>query len=100
MRFSSSGATLISHSPSATSCSNTAKGENMFRPSGVAPLSIKCPLENLAGDLYKLRADIESVYGEKFVAPLTAPPIYAFVADGSFVTLYRRAGSEEAGSFP
>jgi len=30
----------------------------MFRPSGVAPLSIKCPLENLAGDLQKLRTDI------------------------------------------
>jgi len=26
----------------------------------------------------------------KFVAPLTAPPASAFIADGSFVTIYRR----------
>jgi len=45
---------------------------------------------------YEFRADIASLYGEKFVATLTATPASAFVADGSFVTVYRRASSEDA----
>jgi len=45
---------------------------------------------------YQLRADIASLYGEQFVAPLTASIASAFIADGSFVTVYRRGSSEEA----
>lgn len=45
---------------------------------------------------YELRADIASLYGEQFAAPLTASAASAFIADGSFVTVYRRAGSENA----
>jgi uncharacterized protein YqjF (DUF2071 family) len=44
---------------------------------------------------YEFRADIASLYGEKFLAPLTAPPASAFIADGSFVTVYRRVDTEE-----
>jgi uncharacterized protein len=43
---------------------------------------------------YELRADIAALYGEKFLAPLTTPPASAFIADGSFVTVYRRGDSE------
>jgi uncharacterized protein YqjF (DUF2071 family) len=43
----------------------------------------------------ELRADVAALYGEKFLAPLTTPPASAFIADGSFVTVYRRSSSEE-----
>jgi hypothetical protein len=39
---------------------------------------------------YELRADIVALYGERFLPPLTAPPASASIADGSFVTVYRR----------
>ena len=45
---------------------------------------------------YELRADIASLYGEQFVDPLTAPPASAFIADGSFVTVYRRGDVGDA----
>jgi hypothetical protein len=44
---------------------------------------------------YEFRADIAALYGDKFLAPLTAPPASAFIVDGSFVAVYRRS-SEEA----
>jgi hypothetical protein len=43
---------------------------------------------------YEFSADIAALYGEKFLAPLTTPPASAFIADGSFVTVYRRGNSE------
>jgi uncharacterized protein YqjF (DUF2071 family) len=43
---------------------------------------------------FNLRADLQTLYGEKFVAPLSAPPVSAFIADGSFVSVYRRAIEE------
>jgi hypothetical protein len=45
---------------------------------------------------YEFQADIASLYGEKFLPPLTASPASAFIADGSFVTIYRRSSSETA----
>lgn len=47
-------------------------------------------------ETFEFRADVATLYGEKFVAPLTASPVSAFIADGSFVTVYRRS-AEEAG---
>ncbi len=41
-------------------------------------------------DSWELRADIATLYGEKFVASLNAEPASAFIADGSFVSVYRR----------
>lgn len=43
---------------------------------------------------WQFDADIAALYGEKFLAPLTASPASAFIADGSFVTVYRRSDSE------
>jgi hypothetical protein len=37
-----------------------------------------------------LQADIATLYGEKFVEPLEATPISAFIADGSYVEIQRR----------
>jgi uncharacterized protein len=34
---------------------------------------------------WKLQADVATLYGEQFVGPLSAQPISAFIADGSFV---------------
>ena len=45
-------------------------------------------------ETHKLQADVATLYGEKFVAPLAREPVSAFIADGSFVTVYRRDGSE------
>jgi len=39
---------------------------------------------------WEFRADVVSLYGEKFVGPLSCTPASAFIADGSFVTVYRR----------
>jgi uncharacterized protein YqjF (DUF2071 family) len=36
----------------------------------------------------RFEADIETLYGERFVAALSAPPANAFLADGSAVTMY------------
>ena len=44
---------------------------------------------------FEFNADIATLYGEKFLVPLTASPASAFIADGSFVTVYRRGSSEE-----
>jgi len=39
-------------------------------------------------------ADISTLYGQDFVAPLSAPPASAFIADGSFVSVFRRDENE------
>jgi hypothetical protein len=36
----------------------------------------------------RFEADIEQLYGARFVAPLSAPPASAFLADGSPVTMH------------
>jgi hypothetical protein len=41
-------------------------------------------------DSFELKADIATLYGEKFVEPLTAKPVSAFIADGSHVEVQRR----------
>jgi hypothetical protein len=42
-------------------------------------------------DSFQLKADIATLYGEKFIEPLTAKPVSAFIADGSYVEVQRRA---------
>ena len=42
-------------------------------------------------DSFELKADIPTLYGEKFVEPLTTRPVSAFIADGSYVEVRRRA---------
>jgi uncharacterized protein YqjF (DUF2071 family) len=42
-------------------------------------------------DSFDLRADVESLYGEKFVQPLATAPRSAFIADGSFVSVFARS---------
>ena len=41
-------------------------------------------------DSFELKADIATLYGEKFVEPLKAKPVSAFIADGSYVEVQRR----------
>jgi len=41
-------------------------------------------------DSFDLDADVRTLYGEKFVAPLAAAPRSAFIADGSFVSVFAR----------
>jgi uncharacterized protein YqjF (DUF2071 family) len=43
---------------------------------------------------FEFKADIATLYGDEFLATLTAPAASAFIADGSFVTVYRRGDSE------
>jgi hypothetical protein len=43
-----------------------------------------------------LKADIATLYGEKFLEPLEAKPVPAFIADGSYVEVQRRATEPEA----
>jgi uncharacterized protein YqjF (DUF2071 family) len=45
-------------------------------------------------ETFEFRADVATLYGEKFVAALAPPPVSAFIADGSFVTVYRSAAEE------
>jgi len=40
-----------------------------------------------------LHADVATLYGEKFVEPLNAKPVSAFIADGSHVEVQRRSES-------
>jgi hypothetical protein len=42
-----------------------------------------------------LKADIATLYGEKFVEPLKAKPVSAFIADGSYVEVQRRTTDPE-----
>ncbi|PYL47732.1 MAG: hypothetical protein DMF40_07280 [Verrucomicrobia bacterium] len=48
-------------------------------------------------DSFELKADIATLYGEKFVEPLTAKPVSAFIADGSYVEVQRRTTEPEPG---
>jgi hypothetical protein len=48
-------------------------------------------------DSFELKADIATLYGEKFVEPLTAKPVSAFIADGSYVEVQRRTTESEPG---
>ena len=41
-------------------------------------------------DSFELKADIATLYGEKFVEPMKAKPVSAFIADGSYVEVQRR----------
>jgi len=44
---------------------------------------------------FELKADIATLYGEKFLEPLKAKPASAFIADGSYVEVQRRATDPE-----
>ena len=46
-------------------------------------------------DSFELKADIATLYGEKFVEPLEARPVSAFIADGSHVEVQRRTADPE-----
>ena len=39
---------------------------------------------------FELRADVSSLYGERFAETLNQPPRSAFIADGSPITIQRR----------
>ncbi len=41
-------------------------------------------------DSYEFKADVATLYGEKFIEPLNAKPTSAFIADGSFVKVFAR----------
>jgi uncharacterized protein YqjF (DUF2071 family) len=43
---------------------------------------------------HEFSADVATLYGEKFVPVLAASPASAFIADGSFITVYRRDAAE------
>ena len=40
---------------------------------------------------FDLQAEVKTLYGEKFVEPLAASPRSAFIADGSFVSVFARS---------
>ncbi|MGZ4966842.1 MAG: YqjF family protein [Chthoniobacterales bacterium] len=42
-------------------------------------------------DSFEFKADVAMLYGEKFVEVLSAKPISAFIADGSFVSVFARS---------
>ena len=42
-------------------------------------------------DSFEFKADVATLYGEKFVDVLSAKPISAFIADGSFVSVFARS---------
>lgn len=44
---------------------------------------------------HEFRAEVATLYGEQFVTPLAQAPVSAFIAEGSFVTVYRRAAAED-----
>jgi hypothetical protein len=44
-----------------------------------------------------LKADSATLYGEKFLEPLKAKPVSAFIADGSHVEVQRRTTGPEPG---
>lgn len=44
---------------------------------------------------FAFNANVATLYGEDFVDALSAPPVSAFIADGSFVKVYRRGDGEE-----
>ena len=42
-------------------------------------------------DSFEIKADVATLYGEKFVEPLSAAPRSAFIADGSFISVFARS---------
>jgi uncharacterized protein len=40
---------------------------------------------------FEFKAEVATLYGEKFVEPLNAKPVSAFIPDGSFVQVFARA---------
>jgi uncharacterized protein YqjF (DUF2071 family) len=48
-------------------------------------------------DSFELKADVATLYGENFVEPLTAKPVSAFIAEGSYVEVQRRTTEREPG---
>jgi uncharacterized protein len=42
-------------------------------------------------DSFEFKADVATLYDEKFVETLAAPPASAFIADGSFVSVFARS---------
>lgn len=44
---------------------------------------------------HEFKADVATLYGEKFVETLAAPPVSAFIVDGSFVSVFRRDAAEQ-----
>jgi uncharacterized protein YqjF (DUF2071 family) len=47
-------------------------------------------------DSFELKADVAALYGDKFVETLSAKPISAFIADGSYVEVQRRTTDSTA----
>ncbi|MFL6542905.1 MAG: YqjF family protein [Chthoniobacterales bacterium] len=43
---------------------------------------------------HEFKVDVATLYGAKFVEPLAATPVSAFIADGSFVAVHRRDADE------
>ena len=41
-------------------------------------------------DSFEFKADVATLYGEKFLEPLHAKPVSAFICDGSYVEVFRR----------
>jgi uncharacterized protein YqjF (DUF2071 family) len=44
---------------------------------------------------FEFKAEVTTLYGDNFVAALSGEPVSAFIADGSFVTVYRREGQDD-----
>ena len=42
-------------------------------------------------DSFEIKADVAALYGEKFIEPLSAAPRSAFIADGSFISVFARS---------
>lgn len=42
---------------------------------------------------FALKADVATLYGEAFCEPMSAPPVSAFIAEGSHVQVWQREGS-------
>jgi uncharacterized protein len=43
-------------------------------------------------DTFEFKAEIATLYGERFVEPLSGAPRSAFIADGSFISVFGREG--------
>ena len=63
------------------------------RGKGTSEYRVEHPRWNIwPAETREFKADVATLYGEKFVAALAAEPASAFIANGSFVTIYRRSG--------
>jgi uncharacterized protein YqjF (DUF2071 family) len=45
-------------------------------------------------EAFEFHAEVATLYGDQFVQTLAAPPVSAFIADGSFVKVFRRDAEE------